>query len=94
MFISMGGATGNRPFVLIDYERLGNKVQSPEVHEMGHAFGLSHVCHVGAKTSTPTNIMGSKENCKGSGGVRNLGFTPEQAAKIRQRIGLYKKHGL
>jgi hypothetical protein len=73
---SMGGMTGNVPFVIIDPARLGHKIQSPEEHEMGHAFGLAHVCHPGAKTKTPTNIMGSKANWKGSGGARTVGITP------------------
>lgn len=91
---SMGGMAGNRPFVLIDRERLGNNIQSPEVHEMGHAFGLGHNCHPGAKKDTATNIMGSIQKCKGSGGLRNLGFTEKQVKTIESRIRLYKKQGL
>lgn len=75
---SHGKNAGNHPFVLIDWQRLNHKVQSPEEHEMGHAFGLTHVCNPNAKITTETNIMASRENCKGSGGLRNVGFNDSQ----------------
>jgi hypothetical protein len=88
-----GRRNSNRPLVLIDKERLDHRVQSPEEHEMGHAFGLSHVCTPGAKISDPTNIMSSAGDCSGSGGLRNIGFDNQQtqtilyyAALIHQRL--------
>lgn len=89
---SMGGRAGNRPFVALDYRRLGHQIQSPEEHEMGHAFGLSHVCEPGAKPDSSTNIMSSHQDCAGSkGGLRDRGFDEGQMATIRKRIALYEK---
>lgn len=81
---SHGHNNGDRPFVLIDWQRLNHTLQSPEEHEMGHAFGLEHVCAAGAGTQTPTNIMASSDCGLGSGGLRNLGFNAGQLAIIRQ----------
>jgi hypothetical protein len=80
-----GKRNSGRPYVLIDWARLGHQGQSPEEHEMGHAFGLDHVCAPGAEMETSTNIMASAECGKGSGGRRDLGFTPEQVSVIRER---------
>lgn len=44
------------PIILLDYTRL-NHVQAAEEHEMGHAFGLAHVCETGATSTSSTNIM-------------------------------------
>jgi hypothetical protein len=79
---SHGRRNSNRPFILIDWQRLNNNVQSPEAHEMGHAFGLYHVAVPGAKPNHPTNIMTSTQYGFGSGGKRDLGFTESQTAII------------
>lgn len=79
---SHGKRNSNRPYVLIDWQRLDNKIQNPEPHEMGHAFGLYHTAVPGASLKTPTNIMCSTELGFGSGGSRNLGFTEAQTAII------------
>jgi hypothetical protein len=77
-----GKRNSNRPYVLIDWERLDHKTQSPEEHEMGHALGLGHVCSPGAKQNSPTNIMSSADCGKGSGGLRDIGFDDEQVKTI------------
>ncbi|MBF0427987.1 MAG: hypothetical protein HQL94_03630 [Magnetococcales bacterium] len=79
---SHGRKNHHRPYVLIDFARLNHKNQAPEEHEMGHAFGLSHVCVPGAKRDSDTNIMASSECGQGSGGLRNLGFNLKQVAII------------
>lgn len=79
---SHGKRNSNRPYVLIDWERLNCNVQSPEAHEMGHAFGLYHVSVPGAKLQSSTNIMCSTQYGFGSGGKRNVGFTEAQTAVI------------
>lgn len=82
---SHGRRNSNRPYVILDWERLNHQIQSPEEHEMGHAFGLEHTCAEGAILNTPTNIMASVECGKGSGGLRNIGFDAAQLETIRKR---------
>lgn len=77
-----GKRNSNRPFILLDWERLDHRDQSPEEHEMGHAFGLGHECAPGAKRETSTNIMASAECGRGSAGRRDIGFSPAQARTI------------
>jgi hypothetical protein len=79
---SHGIRNSNRPFVLIDWQRLGSSLQNAEPHEMGHAFGLGHVGIPGAAGQTSTNIMASVSEDFGSGGQRDLGFSESQAAVI------------
>lgn len=71
-----------KPFILLDWNRLNYNIQAGSIHEMGHAFGLKHVCAPNATKTTPTNIMASAECKLGSGGLRNLGFTPSQLQTI------------
>ncbi|MCD6050655.1 MAG: hypothetical protein K0Q55_2058 [Verrucomicrobia bacterium] len=94
---SHGKRNSNRPYVLLDWERLDNKVQNAEAHEMGHAFGLEHVGVPGAVGKTSSNIMTSASENFGSGGLRDLGFSEAQAAVILfhaqrtyERLGLGK----
>lgn len=82
---SHGRLNNNRPYVILDWERLNHRIQSAEEHEMGHAFGLEHVCAEGATLHTPTNIMASAGCGKGSGGLRNIGFDTGQLETIRRR---------
>lgn len=82
-----GKRNSNRPYVLLDWQRLNHNIQSPEEHEMGHAFGLDHVCAVGAKLNTSTNIMASA--CKdSSGGKRDIGFNADQVKTIMYYVPL------
>jgi len=85
----------DRPYVLLDYVRLNHNIQAPEEHEMGHAFGLAHICEAGG-----VNIMGSgnkfpangaiasedvdyyEEDCPFGGGPRTEGFSQTQCAII------------
>ena len=79
---SHGKRNSNRPYILLDYARLNNAIQNAEAHEMGHAFGLAHVGVPNAKLNTSTNIMTSAAEEFGSGGKRDIGFTPAQSAII------------
>lgn len=97
---SHGTRNSNRPYVLLDWERLDGDIQNPLPHEMGHAFGLGHVGVPGARGDTSTNIMASSGESFGSGGKRDLGFTESQAALIlyhaqrtSSRLGLPSRPG-
>ncbi|KAA5655010.1 metalloprotease, partial [Pseudomonas aeruginosa] len=50
---------------------------------------LKHVCAPKATKRTPTNIMTSAECKLGSGGLRNLGFTPVQLQTILSTYNQY-----
>jgi hypothetical protein len=92
---SHGKRNSNRPYVFLDWQRLNGRIQNAEAHEMGHAFGLEHVGAPGARASTSTNIMSSSGVGFGSGGLRDLGFTPSQAALVRYHAGrTYARLGL
>lgn len=78
-----------KPFILLDWNRLNYNIQAGSVHEMGHVFGLKHVCAPKATKRTPTNIMTSAECKLGSGGLRNLGFTPVQLQTILSTYNQY-----
>jgi len=95
---SHGKRNSNRPYVFLDWQRLNGNIQNAEAHEMGHAFGLEHVGVPGATAKTSTNIMTSSGERFGSGGLRDLGFTPAQAALVRyhavrtqSRLGLSRR---
>jgi hypothetical protein len=79
---SHGIRNSNRPFILIDWQRLGGNLQNAEPHEMGHCFGLGHVGVPGATGKSSTNIMASAAEGFGSGGERDLGFSQSQAAVV------------
>ncbi len=84
---SYAGGQGNRRFVALDYERLGH-IFGAEEHELGHAFGLNHVCHPGADGRTKTNIMTQREACPGGvgrEGDRSIGFNREQERQILEK---------
>ncbi|RLZ11113.1 metalloprotease [Acinetobacter sp. 2JN-4] len=86
---SWGFRNNAQPFILIDWERLNHQTQAASIHEMGHAFGLGHVCAPKAKKTTPTNIMTSYDCRLGSGGLRNLGFTANQLNTILENYSKY-----
>lgn len=88
---SWGFRNSGKPLILIDWKRLNYNIQAAVPHEMGHAFGLRHVCIKGAKTNDTTNIMASSANCKGSGGLRNQGFNQEQVKIILKNYQAIKE---
>ncbi|RZF55630.1 hypothetical protein EXE30_02150 [Acinetobacter halotolerans] len=87
---SHGKRNSNRPYVMLDWQRINHNIQSPEEHEMGHAFGLDHVCVPGATINSSTNIMASAGGCDGSGGKRDIGFNDSQVNTIMYYVPLIK----
>lgn len=86
---SHGKRNSNRPYVMLDWQRINHNIQSPEEHEMGHAFGLEHVCAPGATYNTSTNIMTTV--CTGSSeGKRDIGFNAAQVSTIMYYVPLIK----
>lgn len=88
---SHGRMNGYRPVLFLDYERVLIGSQNPLVHEMGHAFGLGHVCAVGAVRQSSTNPMASADCGLGSGGMRNLAFDEGQILTIRRNALLINR---
>ncbi|MFW5442772.1 MAG: hypothetical protein ACKE51_00495 [Methylococcaceae bacterium] len=84
--------SGNQPYMLLDWARLDHTKLSPEEHEMGHCFGLGHICNVNATRDSDTNIMASTSQCKGSMGLRNIGFNQEQVKIIKTNAGIITKN--
>jgi len=89
---SHGKRNSNRQYVMLDWQRINHNIQSPEKHEVGHAFGLEHevghafglehVCAPGATYNTSTNIMTTV--CIGSsGGKRDIGFNAAQRKLVQ-----------
>ena len=56
---SHGNNYSNKPYIVLDYARITGVAnrQGVEEHEMGHAFGLGHVCEPNATITSSTNIM-------------------------------------
>ena len=94
---SLGKFNDGKPYVILDWWRLGHNHQSPEEHEMGHAFGLEHICDPSVTTNDmSSNIMtsankytdanGNEGDCSddtnGRGGLRDIGFNDEQVDEI------------
>lgn len=85
---SMGLNNQNKPFLLLDYARLPH-IGGVEEHELGHAFGLGHVCSTATEHKDDSNIMASNVvDCVGgkSAGARNVGFNLKQ-------LQIIKSHG-
>ncbi|WP_272862111.1 hypothetical protein [Aureisphaera galaxeae] len=71
---SHGKNNCDKPYIVLDYKRILGLVnrQGAEEHEMGHAFGLAHVCDNSANNvNDDTNIMASSGSYLANGSVRN-----------------------
>jgi hypothetical protein len=76
----------DNPFILLDYARLPH-IAATQEHEMGHAFGLEHICSTAKSKRAASNIMASAIGDCASGsktGLRNIGFSAEQIETIGQ----------
>ena len=77
--------TASKEVIVFIYDAYSTKWKFEDVT----SFGLKHVCAPKATKRTPTNIMASAECKLGSGGLRNLGFTPVQLQTI---LSTYKQY--
>ena len=91
--LSLASRNNHRPFLMLDWARLGHAPGNGEEHEMGHAFGLRHLCVPGATDQTDSNIMAGLEppwdppepqgDCPtDQEGRRNMGFDNRQVEVI------------
>lgn len=90
---SRGATYGGVPVVFIDYQALGHK-GSLEEHEMGHAFGLGHICDSTLTEDGGQNIMHHNGECPDQKKYRAkyyTGFNAEQEAIIRRTILRHRK---
>jgi hypothetical protein len=88
---SWGFNNNNQPFILLDWERLNYRNQAALPHEMGHVFGLRHICIPKAKRRDSTNLMASAGNCDGSGGKRDIGFNDDQLKIINSKFNQWQQ---
>lgn len=65
-----GRFNNGEPYILLDYHRINKRINAAEEHEMGHAFGLTHICNSMIKDKTQSsNIMTSQNKYPCAGGI-------------------------
>jgi hypothetical protein len=80
-----GGVNGGGGIVVLEYRRLRYGFYSTLVHELGHAFGLTHVNCSGQSMSESESIMSynPRHRSRGSGVATNPGsLTDTERAKL------------
>ena len=82
----IGFNNDDNPFIFLDYARLPH-IAAAEEHELGHIFGLGHICSTVTSNNSSSNIMSSAIlNCASAGiatGLRDIGFNREQLEVIK-----------
>ena len=82
----IGFNNADNPFIMLDYARLPH-IAAAEEHELGHIFGLGHICSTVTSNDISSNIMSSAiGNCAAAGiatGLRDIGFNREQLEVIK-----------
>ncbi len=65
-----GRYNSGKPYILLDYHRINKRINAAEEHEMGHAFGVAHICNsmISEKTQS-SNIMTSEGKYPCEGGI-------------------------
>jgi hypothetical protein len=86
---SYGGHNSNGPYALIHWKSYHdfNKLW----HELGHAFGLPHVCSSPRPEGAHWNIMATPDACKKSGPVvTGFHFDEKQTATVKAHTEKYR----
>ena len=85
-WFGIGFNNADNPFIMLDYARLPH-IAAAEEHELGHIFGLGHICSTVTSNDSSSNIMSSAIlNCAAAGiatGLRDIGFNREQLEVIK-----------
>ena len=85
-WFGIGFNNADIPFIMLDYARLPH-IAAAEEHELGHIFGLGHICSTVTSNDSSSNIMSSATgNCAAAGiatGLRDIGFNREQLEVIK-----------
>lgn len=89
--LSYGGQMKGMPYAQINWERF-RKDERVFLHEIGHAFGLSHSCPPKKGSGGRPNVMNFSKGChplpEGEAGWL---YTPSQAEKVKKRRDGYAK---
>lgn len=83
-FLSRGRSLADGPVVLLHWK----SYHKPLIfwHEMGHAFGLPHVCSTPRPEGTHWNIMATPDACKQKGRMSHgFHFDADQSATVSKR---------
>jgi hypothetical protein len=87
---SFGGHNSNGPYAFIHWKSYHdfNKLW----HELGHAFGLPHVCSSPRPEGAHWNIMATPDTCRnGAPIVAGFHFDEKQTATVKTHIEKYRK---
>lgn len=89
--LSYGGQMKGMPFAQINWERF-RKDERVFLHELGHAFGLSHSCPPAKGSDEKKNVMNFSKGCKPlEPGESGWLYTPSQVEKVKKRRDAYAK---
>lgn len=89
--LSYGGQVNGMPFAQINWERFLQD-QRVFLHELSHAFGLSHSCPPKKGSGGRPNVMNFIKGCKElPEGEAGWLYTPSQAAAVKKRRDGYVK---
>lgn len=87
---SHGAVSDHGPYALIHWKKYHDF--NTVMHEIGHSFGLPHVCSNPRPAGTEWNIMASEDMCKKTAVIETgFHFNDKQTAIIKKHIARYQK---